>query len=44
MTLNNSGVNHLICLGSGELQNRIVVHLYVDADGNISQTQENSMQ
>jgi hypothetical protein len=39
MTLNNSGVNHLICLGSGELQNRIVVHLYVDADGNISQTQ-----
>lgn len=39
MTLNNSGVNHLICLGSGELQNRVVVHLYVDGNGNISQTQ-----
>ena len=39
MNLNDSGVNHLICLGSGELQNRTVVHLYVDADGNISQTQ-----
>ena len=32
-------VNHLICLGSGELENRLVVHLYADADGNISQTQ-----
>lgn len=32
-------VNHLICLGSGELENRMVVHLYADADGNISQTQ-----
>ena len=30
--------NHLVCLGSGELENRIVVHLYMDADGNISQT------
>lgn len=39
MNLNDSGVNHLICLGSGELQNRTVVHLYVDGDGNISQTQ-----
>lgn len=39
MTLNNSGVNHLICLGAGELRNRIVVHLYVDGNGNISQTQ-----
>ena len=39
MNLQDSGVNHLICLGSGELQNRVVVHLYVDADGNISQTQ-----
>ena len=32
-------VNHLICLGSGELENRLVVHLYADADGNISETQ-----
>ena len=39
MTQEGTGVNHLICLGSGELRNRIVVHLYVDADGNISQTQ-----
>lgn len=33
------GVNHLICLGQGELKNRLVIHLYADADGNISQTQ-----
>ena len=32
-------VNHLICLGSGELENRMVIHLYADAEGNISQTQ-----
>lgn len=32
-------VNHLICLGKGELENRLVIHLYADADGNISQTQ-----
>lgn len=32
-------VNHLVCLGSGELADRLVVHLYADADGNISQTQ-----
>lgn len=32
-------VNHLICLGQGELSNRTVVHLYADADGNISQEQ-----
>lgn len=31
-------VNHLICLGSGELADRMVIHLYADADGNISQT------
>lgn len=28
-------VNHLICLGKGELQARQVVHLYVDGDGDI---------
>lgn len=32
-------VNHLICLGSGELENRMVIHLYADENGNISQTQ-----
>ncbi len=32
-------VNHLICLGSGELTERQVVHLYVDAEGNIGNTQ-----
>lgn len=29
-------VNHLICLGKGELEERKVVHLYVDVNGNIS--------
>lgn len=33
------GVNHLICLGKGELKDRTVIHLFVDASGNISQTQ-----
>lgn len=32
-------VNHLICLGSGELAQRTVLHLYADADGSISDTQ-----
>lgn len=32
-------VNHLICLGSGELADRTIAHLYADASGNISQTQ-----
>lgn len=32
----NNKVNHLICLGSGELTERQVVHLYVQADGSIS--------
>lgn len=31
-------VNHLICLGKGELKDRIVVHWYADADGKISHT------
>jgi hypothetical protein len=29
-------VNHLICLGRGELAKREVIHLYVDKNGNIS--------
>lgn len=32
-------VNHLICLGKGELKDRTVVHLYVDANGNVSDVQ-----
>lgn len=32
------GVNHLICLGKGELKDRIVVDLYADNNGNISHT------
>lgn len=34
-----NAVNHLICLGSGELENRTIIHLYADKDGNISQEQ-----
>lgn len=30
-----NGVNHLICLGKGELQDRQVVHLYVQENGSI---------
>lgn len=29
------GINHLICLGKGELTERLVVHLYVQLDGSI---------
>lgn len=32
-------VNHLICLGKGDLAEREVIHLYADASGNISETQ-----
>lgn len=32
-------VNHLICLGTGELKDRTVVNLYVQEDGRIGQTQ-----
>ena len=32
-------VNHLLCLGSGELEERLVLHLYADANGNISESQ-----
>ena len=31
--------NHLICLGQGELKDRQVLHLYVDSQGNITDTQ-----
>lgn len=36
---NRGSVNHLICLGSGQLAQRAVVHLYTDEKGNISLTQ-----
>lgn len=39
MTLDYMGINHLICLGAGELRNRVVIHLYVDRNGVISTTQ-----
>lgn len=32
-------INHLICLGSGTLKNRTVVHLYLDDNGNVSTIQ-----
>ena len=36
--MDNMGINHLICGGSGELQQRMIVHLYIDDQGEISQT------
>lgn len=39
MHMQGDGVNHLICLGKGELKNRTVYHLYVDQNGNIGTTQ-----
>lgn len=32
-------LNHVICLGKGELAGREVIHVYADANGNISETQ-----
>ena len=32
-------INHLVCLGQGELADRVVIDLYADADGNVSQAQ-----
>lgn len=31
-------VNHLVCAGTGEMQDRVVIDLYVQADGSISET------
>ena len=33
-----NGINHLICLGKGELTDREVVHLYLQSDGTIGTT------
>jgi len=32
-------VNHVVCLGKGDLKEREVIHVYADAEGNISDTQ-----
>lgn len=32
-------VNHLVCAGTGELEDRAVIHFYADSDGNVSHTQ-----
>lgn len=34
-----NSVNHLVCLGTGQMSERTVVHLYVDQNGNIGTTQ-----
>lgn len=39
VTQTKNKVNHLICLGTGELADRMVIHLYADGAGNISRTQ-----
>ena len=39
MHMQGNGVNHLICLGQGDLKNRTVYHFYVDKNGNIGTTQ-----
>ena len=36
---NSNHINHVICLGKGELADREVIHVYADAQGNISTTQ-----
>ncbi len=36
---NRNGVNHLVCAGQGENQDRITLHLYVQKDGTIGKTQ-----
>lgn len=38
MEKHHDRVNHLVCLGSGELQQRMVLHLYVDQFGRIGTT------
>ena len=38
-TDDNMGINHLLCAGSGELQARMKVDLYIGADGKVTTTQ-----
>lgn len=35
---NQMGINHLICAGQGQLQNRMRVDLYINQNGQVSQT------
>ena len=37
-TDNRMGINHLICWGKGELKDRQRIDLYMDANGNVSET------
>lgn len=39
MTFNRMGINHLVCMGQGELQARMRVDLYIDRAGSVSETQ-----
>ena len=39
LTKTSRTVNHLVCAGEGELQDRVVIDLYADASGNVSQVQ-----
>ena len=39
MTSVHRCVNHLVCAGTGELEDRAVVHFYADSAGNVSHTQ-----
>lgn len=39
ITDSRNGINHLVCLGSGELKARQVINLYLQADGTIGKTQ-----
>lgn len=42
---NNRPVNHLVCLGQGNLTDRAVIHLFTDEDGNIQEyASENPME
>lgn len=38
MKKNSHPINHVICLGKGELAEREVIHLYADSEGNLSGT------
>lgn len=37
--LDDMGINHLICGGSGELQSRMIRHLYIGENGEVTTTQ-----
>lgn len=39
VTVNDMGVNHLVCWGKGELQNRIRKDIYLQPDGNVTYNQ-----